>query len=86
MIKNFFRVFIPKKFSKLQKMINGPDFINFDENGFFEKTAIFLSDQFLIHHWKALQKLSGKNIRSFNQNLYSWKKINKTLFFNFKIS
>ena len=50
-------------------MINGPDFKNFDGNGFFEKTAIFISYQLCLHHWKALQKLSGKNLRTFYPKL-----------------
>ena len=60
--------------------INRPDFINFYNNGFFEKTAIFTSDPLLIHHWKALQKSSGKNIRTFLPKIIFMKKIKKTLF------
>ena len=42
-------------------MINILDFINFDGNGFFEKTAIFISDPLFMRHWEAPQKLFGKN-------------------------
>ena len=61
-------------------MINGLDFINFDGNGFFEKTAIFISDPLFIPYWKALQKLSGKNIRTFLPKLIFMGKNQKNLF------
>jgi hypothetical protein len=60
-----------------------PAFINFEGNGFFEKTAIFISDPLFIHHWKARQKLFGKNISTFLPKLIFMEKIKKTLFFNY---
>ena len=65
-------------------MINRPDFINFDGNEFFEKTAIFISDAYFIHRWKALQKLYGKNIRTFLQKLIFGKISKKHLYKIFK--
>ena len=64
-------------------MINRPDFINFDGNGFFEKTAIFISDAHFIHRWKALQKLYGKNIRTFLLKLIFMEKNQKNTFLKF---
>jgi len=61
-------------------MINGPDFKNFDGNGFFEKTAIFISYPLCLHHWKALQKLFGKNISTFLPKLVFIEKNQKNTF------
>ena len=55
--------------------------MNFYYNGFFEKTVIFTSDPLFIHHWKALQKLFGKNIRTFLPKLIFMKKKSKKHFF-----
>ena len=64
-------------------MINRPDFINFDGNRIFEKTAIFISDPHFIHNWKILQNLSGKNIETFLLKLIFMEKNQKNTFLKF---
>ena len=67
-------------------MINGPDFINFNGKGFFEKTAIFISYLLFYTIGKPFKSYLEKIYELFDQSLYSSKKIKKTLFKNFKIS
>ena len=55
-----------------------PNFINFDGNVFFEKTAIFISDPLLIKHLKAL----GWSISTFLPKLIFIEKNQKKTFLN----